>query len=265
MSKKIDIIKIGGSVITNKSKYATLKDEVLKQICTEIGKWGKKCIIVHGAGSFGHIIAEKHDIISGYKNESQLKGLLQIREDMLKLNQSVIENLRIQGLQALSFQTSALAYLDSEKKDQKIFLQPIKKAFSLGLTPVLYGDICFEKNNSFTILSGDTLINLISQKLPINRVIFVTDVDGLWGEKPESNETFLIEKATISELQDLKFVEIKNNLTIDVTGNMKGKISSIIHMLNNVEKVQIVNGLVKNRLLRLLNNEETKCTTLTKE
>lgn len=265
MSKKIDIIKIGGSVITNKSKYATLKNEVLKQICTEIGKWGKKCIIIHGAGSFGHIIAEEHDIISGYKNESQLKGLLQIREDMLKLNRSVIENLRVQGLQALSFQTSALAYLDSEKEHHKIFLQPIEKAFSLGLTPVLYGDICFEKNNSFTILSGDSLINLISQRLPINRVIFVTDVDGLWGEKPESNEAFLIEKATISELQDLKFVEIKNSLTIDVTGNMIGKISSIFHMLNNVEKVQIVNGLVKNRLLSLLNNEETKCTTLTKE
>ena len=133
------------------------------------------------------------------------------------------------------------------------------------MTPVLYGDICFEENNSFTILSGDTLINLLSQELSINRVIFVTDVDGLWGEEPESDETFLIEKATISELQDLKFVEIINDQTIDVTGNMTGKISSIFHMLNNVEKVQIVNGLVKNRLLRLLNNEEIKCTTLTKE
>ena len=54
------ILKIGGSVITDKSKKFILRNEILDELSKQIKKVNKKCIIVHGAGSFGHILAKKH-------------------------------------------------------------------------------------------------------------------------------------------------------------------------------------------------------------
>ena len=56
------ILKLGGSVITDKStSYATADEKNIELIANEILKCKKdfnfKLIIVHGAGSFGHPLA----------------------------------------------------------------------------------------------------------------------------------------------------------------------------------------------------------------
>lgn len=60
------IIKIGGSVITDKnSKYPKLNKKNLKRVCKEICEvMPFPLILVHGAGSFGHPIVKKYDIIA---------------------------------------------------------------------------------------------------------------------------------------------------------------------------------------------------------
>ena len=56
------IIKLGGSVITDKTKKQTFKKEVMGNLATQIKKADKQIIIVHGAGSFGHVLAKEFDI-----------------------------------------------------------------------------------------------------------------------------------------------------------------------------------------------------------
>ena len=56
------IIKIGGSIITDKKKENCFKQEITDNLIKEIKKSDKKLIIIHGAGSFGHIHAKKYNL-----------------------------------------------------------------------------------------------------------------------------------------------------------------------------------------------------------
>ena len=67
------IIKLGGSAITDKSKKYSYKKEIMSRLSTEIKKSNKEIILIHGAGSFGHILAEEYDLNSGYKNDKHFK------------------------------------------------------------------------------------------------------------------------------------------------------------------------------------------------
>ena len=57
------IIKLGGSVITDKRKENYFKKDIVDNLAKVIKKANKKTIIIHGAGSFGHIIADKYNHI----------------------------------------------------------------------------------------------------------------------------------------------------------------------------------------------------------
>ena len=51
------LIKLGGSVITDKKEYRKFNRDIVARLCSEIKDSGEDVIVVHGAGSFGHVIA----------------------------------------------------------------------------------------------------------------------------------------------------------------------------------------------------------------
>jgi len=82
--KNLIILKIGGSVITDKfSKIPKVNLKNLKRISTEISHvYNKKknpLVIVHGVGPFGHVIVHKTGIDRGIKNKKQLKYFIDIK------------------------------------------------------------------------------------------------------------------------------------------------------------------------------------------
>ena len=255
----VDIIKLGGSIITDKSSYCKIRRENLSEICKQLENLSNPYIIVHGAGSFGHIIAEKHSIQDGFEDRNQLDGIVKIRQDMTSLTQEVVSCLVENNVKAIGFQTSALAFI--EGAEVLYFLNPIKKALSLGICPVLSGDVLFTENDGFTIHSGDSIIDHFVRDFNVNQVIFLTDVDGLF-EKDDNEETGkLVRKLTYNEFKDFKVEELQSDV-IDVTGSMKGKVDEISTLLKDVEKVVILNGLFPERLGLVLKNEDVICTTI---
>ena len=62
------IIKLGGGLITDKTQYkVVLRDRIdaVSNVISHIIKMGHSVIIIHGAGSFGHIEAKKWHISGG--------------------------------------------------------------------------------------------------------------------------------------------------------------------------------------------------------
>ena len=255
-----DIIKLGGSIITNKYEYKQLKIDVLRDICKVIADWNKNVIIVHGAGSFGHILAEKHSIVTGYTDSKQLEGLTDIRIDVNELSQVIIKTLKEQGIPAIGFQTSALVFDEKEKAKSTIFLKPLKTAFTLGLMPVLSGDILFSNEKDFTIYSGDSLINLLVQEFNVDRVIFITDVDGLMVKNSKLTGVERVSSITLNELKEIELADYSKKDLADVTGTMKGKVKTISSIGQYVNQVIIVNGNDSERISKVLRREPTICT-----
>ena len=255
---EIDIIKIGGSVITDKSYYLKLREEELVKICQQLRAWKNPYIIVHGAGSFGHIVAQDYSINDGFTDKSQLEGIIKIRQDMSFLTQKIVSCLVNQDVKAMSFQTSALTYIKTHQDEY--FWFPVEKALSFGITPVLSGDIIFTEETGFTILSGDHIINHLVQYFNVNQVVFLTSVDGLFEETTDSTNDKLVNSIKYGDFDSIHIKDMKSDIT-DVTGSMRGKLTEIGKMIHYVKRVVLLNGFFPERL-ELLKNEKDVVSTI---
>ena len=57
------LIKLGGSIITNKEKPLSPRRKTIDNILKEIGKIKEPVILVHGGGSYGHYWSVKYDCL----------------------------------------------------------------------------------------------------------------------------------------------------------------------------------------------------------
>ena len=87
----MQLIKLGGSVITDKARPLTPRLEDIKRLTREIAAVPGGKIIVHGAGSFGHIKAAEYKLSEGYKDKKQSEGISLVQRDMRVLNQIVVD------------------------------------------------------------------------------------------------------------------------------------------------------------------------------
>ena len=87
-SKKLILLKFGGSIITYDDQFESYKKGTVIDLVKQIDQLTNEYqfIVVHGAGSFGHYHAKKHDLKNGFKTEEQLQGVVDTHESMLKLD-----------------------------------------------------------------------------------------------------------------------------------------------------------------------------------
>src|SRR3989449_8150256 len=54
------LVKLGGSVVTEKSHLRTPRPAAIRRLAGELASLREPLLIVHGAGSYGHILARRH-------------------------------------------------------------------------------------------------------------------------------------------------------------------------------------------------------------
>jgi len=253
----MNIIKIGGSVITDKTKEETFKQKIMDNLSKQIKESNKKTMLVHGAGSFGHILAKKYDLNAGYSRYEQTKGFSLTHEKVQKLNSLVLESLQKYDLPVVSISPHSVVKLNDhklEKIDYKIFEEYIKKDF----IPVTFGDVVLDKKLGFSICSGDLLIMALAQYFKPEKVIFVIDEDGLYTKNPKINkDAKLIRESNYKEIENLNTTLDKH---ADVTGGMKGKIEVIKKISKKGIDTFLVNGNKPDRLYKVLVGGKTNST-----
>ena len=89
----MQVLKLGGSVVTVKDAPMTADDGNITRLCEEIKAAGPRpLIIVHGGGSFGHPVASKYGIADGFTSERQVPGFARTHQAMVMLNNIVVDN-----------------------------------------------------------------------------------------------------------------------------------------------------------------------------
>jgi len=180
----IFLLKLGGSLLTDKNKPFSLRGEVLENCINQIIESNKLIVLIHGGGSFGHPIAKKYQISQGLNDsiKDQIIGLSKTHEAMNKFNSIIINKILDKGNSAISVQPSSIFVQDFNEIIFKS-IDPIEKMLDLGIMPVLYGDIILSWDSSFTILSGDQIILKLCEKIQkykISKVIFAIEEDGIY-------------------------------------------------------------------------------------
>ena len=239
------IIKIGGSALTVKdADKPTLDEDNLERIAGELSAYNDDMIIVHGAGSYGHIYAKKYgigDVISNVNDHLyKLEGVCRTQASVQLLNYMVCEKLQEKGIPAIGMTPSAYMTTNNKRIDM-CDTGLIRKYLDNGFVPVLYGDAVLDNNDymKYAIISGDQIITYLAEDLNADRVILSSDVDGIYTDNPKTNpDAELLEVVTRDT--DLKTTENENQA--DVTGGMYGKIRELLDLADHGIESLIINA-----------------------
>lgn len=231
-------LKLGGSLITDKSRRETPRLTVLQRLAREINealqiKPDLKLLIGHGSGSFGHPAAEQSGIQHGVKTQEEWRGFLDTWAAANRLHRLVLDTLREAGLPVFSFPPSAMAVADGGGivafPDE-----PIRKALRAGMLPLVQGDVAFDRSRGATVLSTEQVMAYLANRLKATRILLAGVEEGVYERYPERNR--VLPEITTA---DLSSVELRGSDAPDVTGGMAQKVELALELSRLIPGVEV--------------------------
>lgn len=225
----LTFLKLGGSLITKKSEPRTLRADILDRIAGEIAGWlaspeDRRLLLGHGSGSFGHVPASVHGTRRGVHNAAGWAGFVEVWRTAADLNHHVMEALGSAGIRAVAFPPSAGAVAENGRI-AAWNVEPIRAALDSGLTPVVYGDVAFDRAIGGTILSTEDLFEHLAAALAPARILVAGIEPGVWRNYPQRDA--LIPGLSRHDLRD-PAAGLGAAEGPDVTGGMRGKVEALL-------------------------------------
>ncbi|MHB8397217.1 MAG: isopentenyl phosphate kinase [Thermoplasmataceae archaeon] len=227
---------MGGSVITDKSRYRTFNADLTGRIVASIPESLFPLALVLGGGSFGHYMSHKYGI-PGPVTENSSQGASIVHDDMGSLSALVSEILRQRGISTFSFSPAELM-----KEGTPEYSEPLRY-LEKGVVPVIYGDV-YLAGDRYEIYSGDRIMLDLCKTGIFTRSVFLTDVDGIYDKDPKK----------FSDAKLLTRIEGKIEFTRregDVTGGMALKYASMNEIKKYVREVYLMNGNYPKRMAQI--------------
>ena len=222
------LIKLGGSIITNKERPLSPRKKTIENILKQIKKIKEPVIIVHGGGSYGHYWSVKYDMHTK-PARNDMRGVAIVKNSMVELNKIILDIAVKNRIHAYCLPPTDFMNGNKPIKNKILTINDISKS---GLTPVTFGDALWFGQKKSYILSGDVIMTILAKILKPRLSLFILNVDGVYSD--------LKTKKLIYDFKKEK-PEIKNN-TMDVTGGMTRKITEANKMAQSGLKVFFVNG-----------------------
>lgn len=236
------IVKLGGSVITDKSSLKKPNTDVIRRLCRELSIMDEG-IIVHGGGSFGHIKAVQY----GFKNGCETrKYFSEIHRDMILLNELVVSSLLDAEINAVSVPPHTFYPFGN--------LSAFEYYLDNDFIPVTYGDV-YWKNGKGWIISGDTLVFMLSEAFRPEMVVFVSNVDGIYSDIEKKT---ILRRISADDVTRIKISEVG-----DATGGLKRKLEIMLKISSLGIRTLFINGLIENNLRNALSGKEFVGTEVT--
>ena len=229
------LIKLGGSIITNKEKPLSARRKTIDNILNQIKRIREPKILVHGGGSYGHYWSVKYDMHTK-PAKYDMRGVSIVKNSMIDLNKIILDSSVKNRINAYCLPPTDFMNGNKPIKNKILTINEIAKS---GLTPVTYGDALWFGRKKSYILSGDVIMSTIGKILKPRLSIFILDVDGVYSNTKS--------KKLIRDFKKEKPIISKNK--IDVTGGMTRKITEATNMSKSGLKVFFVNGNKPKRIL----------------
>jgi isopentenyl phosphate kinase len=237
----VRILKIGGSILTDKSKPSCPRSMEIARIAEEIAAAPSDLVLVHGAGSFGHVPAKKYGLPDVFSPE----GLRITHGSVLRLNDLIVTALGRAGAMSLPVNPLGCTLLE-DGRICHMDLEPLKEMLRRGIVPVLHGDVAMDITRGSGIVSGDQLVSHIAVALKADLAAIGTNVDGvLQGGVP----------ADVVTRSDLSCLDFGPGSGVDVTGGMKGKLLELLDLADMGIESQIFNAGAQGMVQRALQGE----------
>ena len=236
------LIKLGGSIITNKQKPLTPNLSAINKIAAQLKKVREPIIIVHGGGSFGHYWSVRYEMHTKPAKYSK-KGVAIVKNSMVELNKIILDLFLKNEL--IPYCLPPTDFMFGHKPDVKK-IKEILKIAKVDLVPISYGDVLWHGKNKFYILSGDRIMGILAKILKPRLAIFVLSVDGVYSDMKTKKILYEIkgQQTAISEVK------------MDVTGGMARKIKEATMISKCGIAVFLVNGNKPERIVNAIKGKK---------
>jgi len=240
------ILKIGGSVLSDKNKKYDFSEKNLRSVARELFEFWKndkeKFILVIGAGSVGHSLVKDYSLLQNIDPMANCKSSAKFDEYFDKVRNILIE----EGLPVFSIRTSNVFYIKKNGIEGDLTL--LRALLKNNIIPMFSADFCTKKKTkTFSIVSADDISAFLAKKMKAKKLIMITNVDGVYADIRRRN---LIREMSKSKLKKIKTKKKR----FDFTGGIKRKVKVLLK-LRGVESI-IVNGTKRGELLKALRGED---------
>lgn len=270
--KELVFLKLGGSLITDKTQPYTPKLDVIEDVALQVLTTLRahpelRLVIGHGSGSFGHVAASEYHTRDGFfprpsplvyreRDKTEVnywKGFAEVWYQASALNRFVMKALHKMKVPAIALAPSANV-IASDGKVSIWETTSISMALAAGLVPVIYGDVAFDEIRGGTILSTEDLFGHLARALNPQRILLAGLEAAVWEDFPARTQK-------VEAITPRTFTEISQGVGkadgADVTGGMESKVMQMLELVrqNPDLKVQIFSGAEPGSIQRALTGE----------
>jgi len=257
------MLKLGGSLITNKTRPYTSRPKILAELAHQIKhaldgaattgsstegespRYGLQLLIGHGSGSFGHQAAMVHRTYEGIARtpadldgdpKAYWRGFAEVRFRVAQLNSLVMEALHRAGIAAMAFPPSS-GIIARDRQVLRWDVTAMKMSLLTGIIPVVFGDVVFDEVLGGTILSTEDLFAYLARQLRPSRILLAGIEPGVWSDFP--GRTSLLDKLTPATLKAVT-PDLAGSMSVDVTGGMASKVQQMLELTEEIEDLEVL-------------------------
>ena len=270
--KELVFLKLGGSLITDKTQPYTPRLDVIEDLALQIATTlqsqpDMRLVIGHGAGSFGHVPASEYHTRDGLPprstplahrqrdegEDNYWKGFSEVWYQASALNRFVMKALHKAEVQAISLPPSS-SVISSDGHVSVWETTPIRMSLSSGIVPVVFGDVVFDEIRGGTILSTEDLFMHLARALSPDRILLAGLEAAVWADFPA--RTRKIDLVTPNTFEEIS-TGIGKAVGADVTGGMESKVRQMLSLVleRSELKVQVFSAEEPGNLLRVMTGE----------
>ena len=212
------VLKLGGSVITNKDDPETVDEVNLRRAAQAVAATDVDLVVVHGGGSFGHHHAADHGV-STTDGTGDAGAIRAVHGAMKRLNATVVDALAGAGAPAVPVHPFSAAARDRDG-GLDLPISQVETMLGEGFVPILHGDVVVHEGFGATILSGDELVVELAAELAADRVGVCSAVPGVY----DADGDVLDHVGSFEAVADA----LGGSDATDVTGGMSAKVRELL-------------------------------------
>lgn len=263
MRKPLIVVKLGGSALTEKKRKFTPRLGEIHRAAKQMAELGKRfsVLVVHGAGSYGHIPVKQWGLEAGFRNEGQLNGLVATKLKLLEW-EVIFARIFLKHHVHLVPIVASDFIVTRNGRISHADLRSVRNWVRMGCIPSTGGDIVSDLRKGFSVVSGDQIAAYLAVKFQASKLIFGVDVDGIFSANPKLDRnarimTELTPREALGAADRAGVVDVP-----DVTGGMAGKIREALAATSNGIPVYFVNLTKSDRLTKVAMNREVLCSKI---
>jgi isopentenyl phosphate kinase len=249
-------LKLGGSLLTDKTRVESVRQEVIDGLADEIalaraGRPELGLVIGHGSGSFGHVAAAKHGTRHGVWKAADWWGYSEVSDAAARLNGLVRAALLTAGVPVVTLQPSA-STVCQDGRIASMAVEPVQAALAAGLVPLVYGDVAIDRVRGGTIISTEEILSFLAHRLRPDWLLLAGETDGVLDQYGAPIP--LIGRQNLEQFRTV----MGGSRGTDVTGGMLSKVEAMLALCDPLPalSVRIFNGLESGLLQSILMNPD---------